>query len=124
MFDVTDVFHANWQSTAKITINQGGTSCFDSKQLVITEKGSKPISQIKINDIVKCYNEETKEIRFNKVINTFKYKNTKKTIKLKLKNGKEIIATEDHLFFYEGGWYSLKHLLYLKYGNMETDTII
>lgn len=124
MFDVTDVFYANYNSVAKVTVNQGGTSCFYSNQLVVTEKGSKPISEIKENDIVKCYNEETKQITFNKVINTFKYKNTKKTVKVKLKNGIEIIATEDHLFFYQGGWYSLKHLLSLKYGNMETDTLI
>lgn len=121
-FSLTDVFHENFKSTEKILINQGGTSCFEGSQLVITKRGSIPIKDIVIGDFVLSYNEITKLNEWNLVKNLFKFNNTKKTIKVKLKNGKEIIVTDDHKFFYKGSWNTLKHLLYLKYGNMETNT--
>jgi len=122
IFDVTDVFNFNWNCNAKVVINQGGTSCFNGNQLVVTKRGSIPIKDVVIGDIVLSYNEETKQKEWNLVKNLFQFKNNKKTIKVKLKNGSEIIATEDHKFYFEGGWISLKQLLSLKYGNMEKDT--
>ena len=120
-FKLSPVFEWNYHCKKQIVINQGGSSCFHSKQLVITKRGSVPISDIVIGDIVKCYNEKTKKKEWKTVKTTFKFDNTKPTIKVKLKNGKEIIATEDHKFFYEGGWCSLKHLVSLLDGNMETN---
>ena len=121
-FQCTDVFYENYKSTEKLIINQGGTSCFYGDQLVITKRGDVRIKDIVLGDIVLSYNEKTKQKEWKLVKNLFSYFNSKKTVKIKLKNGSEIIATDDHKFFYEGGWYSLKHLLSLKYGNMETDT--
>lgn len=59
------------------------------------------------------YNEATKENEFKRVKDVFKYINNKPTVRIKLKNGKEIICTDDHKFFYKGGWISIKHLLSL-----------
>ena len=118
----TDLFNINYISTEKILINQGGTSCFEGTQLVVTKRGSIPIKDIIIGDFVLSYNEETKLNEWNLVKNLFEFNNTKKTIKVKLKNGKEIIVTDDHKFFYKGSWNTLKHLLSLKYGNMENNT--
>lgn len=121
-FQCTDVFYANYQATEKLIINQGGTSCFYGDQLVVTKRGNIKIKDIILGDIVLSFNEKTNTKEWKEVKNLFSYFNSKKTVKIKLKDGSEIIATDDHKFFHEGGWYSLKHLLSLKYGNMENNT--
>ena len=111
----SQLYRVNYEATKPICINQGGTSCFDGSQLVITKEGSKPISEIQEGDIVKCYDEETKAIKWKPVLNTFEYQNTKPTIKITLKNGRTITATEDHKIFFEGGWHSLKSVIFDKW---------
>jgi hypothetical protein len=91
----------------------GGTGCFRGDTLVQTIKGKIPISLIKKGDFVASLCVESQEILIKKVTETFKHKNTKKTICVKLKNGHEIVATEDHQFWYKGEWLSLKHVLEL-----------
>ena len=113
------VFLENIHAKESVVVNQGGTWCFSGCTLVVTKKGSKRIDQIKKGDIVKCFNESTKVVEWKEVNDCFRFKNQKKTVKVKLKNGKQIIATEDHEFYYEGGWYSLKHLLSLQDGKMD-----
>lgn len=117
MFQCSVVYNANYNSTADILINQGGTSCFHPDTLIVTQNGSKPIKDISIGDVVLSFNEDLKVNEWKKVVNTFKYQNTKNTIRVKLKNGKEIICTDDHKFYYKGGWISIKHLLSLKHEN-------
>lgn len=124
MFKCTPVFYANFNAKEKIIVNQGGTSCFYGKQLILTKNGGVKIMDISINDVVLSFNEKTKQKEWKRVKNIFTYKNNKKTVKVKLKDGSIIIATDDHKFYHEGGWYSLKHLLSLKYGNMEENTKI
>ena len=119
---VSKLYTANYNATKPIVINQGGSSCFAGGQKVVTKEGSKPIEEIQIGDMVKCFNEQSKQTECKKVLNTFEYKNDKPTIKLTLKNGQEIIATEDHKFYHEGGWYSLRHLVSLLDGKMGTNT--
>jgi len=117
---------ANVDPTKKvICINQGGTACFEGSTLVMTEKGLKKISEIDTSDNVLSYDIENNNNEYKKVIDVFKYKNTKPTVKIKLKNGNTIICTDDHLFFVGGAWISIKHLLSLwklKYKDNETNT--
>lgn len=115
------------RSRAKIKILEGGSRCFGGDQKVITESGSIPISKIKAEQRVLTYDQTTRKNEYRKVLECHLFKNTKKTYRVKLKNGKEIIATSDHKFFFEGGWISLKHLLSLwqkRYGKMEANTKI
>lgn len=100
----------------RLIINEGGTSCFSGKQLVVTTRGSIPISKIVCGDIVKTFNESSKKVEWKPVKNLFKYKNTKPTIKINLKNGKTITVTDDHKFYFKGGWISIKDILYLTHG--------
>jgi intein/homing endonuclease len=86
---------------------EGSSRCFSGDTLIVTNHGNKPISEINVGDSVKTPNG------FKKVLSTFKSKNTKKTIRIKLKSGHEIICTEDHKFFYKGSWIEVKHLLSL-----------
>jgi len=108
----------NDHSDVDTVILTGGRGCFHSNQLVRTDKGVKPISEIKTNDVVLSYNEETKSNELKRVTETFVYPNSK-IFKIKLKNGSEINVTENHKFFYQGGWITIKHLLSLWYGNLE-----
>ena len=104
-------------------VNEGGTSCFSGRQHVVTLRGNIPISEITPGDYVKSHNETTKKDEWKCVTNVFKYKNTKPTLKITLKNGQTIVATEDHKIYHEGGCNTLKHILYLKHGNkMGKDT--
>lgn len=121
-FETSIVFKENYEAKEGIVINQGGTDCFAESTMVHTDSGPKKITELKEGDKVLSFDETTKQEVYNRVKNVFRYNNQKKTIKVKLKNGKEIIATDDHEFYYEGGWYSLKHLLSLLDGNMETNT--
>lgn len=99
----------------------GGRGCFYGNQKVSTNSGSKSISDIKIGDTVKCYNENNNNVEYKKVVNTFKYDNTK-LLKITLKSGTVIKVTPDHKFFHNGCWIEIKDLLSLLYGNMEKNT--
>ena len=108
-----------------ICINQGGTACFDGNTDIVTDKGLKKITDISVGDSVLSYNENEKINEYKKVIDVFEYQNIKKTIRVKLKNGLEIICTEDHKFYVGGTWLSIKEVLSLwkqKHNDNETDT--
>jgi hypothetical protein len=102
----------------RLIINQGGTSCFAGEQLVITKRGSIPIRDVVTGDFIKSYNKITGASEWKRVKNLFSYKNIKPTVRVKLKNGSEIVATEDHQIYYEGGCDTLKHILSLKYNQL------
>ena len=92
---------------------EGSSRCFSPNQKVITDIGEKRIKDIAIGDKVKSFNEETKEIEFRTVTDLHHLKNKKKCFRVKMKDGTIIEATEDHKFYYEGAWVTLKHLLSL-----------
>jgi intein/homing endonuclease len=113
-FEMAQVFQDNYNEEDKVVIcNEGGTRCFSKDTKVLTSKGYKNISLVKNGDKVLTYNEASHKKEFKKVNESLKFKNTKKTYKVKMKSGVEFVATEDHEFYYKGGWVSLKHLLSL-----------
>lgn len=88
----------------------GGRGCFAKKTKVQTLNGLKKISKIKIGDVVKSANINNNEISFKKVINTFKYENSDKCIKINY-SGKTIICTLDHKFYYKGEFIEISKIL-------------
>ena len=102
----------------------GSRGCFHYNQLVKLEEGtSKPIKDIKIGEKVISFNVTTKKDEIKRVINTFRYDISEEVIKVTLNNGKEIIATKDHKFFFGGSWLSLEKIVSLYYGrNMVNNT--
>jgi hypothetical protein len=110
-FVVVPIFEWNWKSDKPIVVNQGGTSCFACDTLITTIDGVKPIHLMQVGDIVPTMNEATKEIELKPVVNVLRFENHKPTVKIRLKNGKEIICTDDHEFYVGGTWISIKHLL-------------
>jgi len=106
----TNVFRRNAKAKTRFVFNPGGTRCFHPDTLVVTKNSNKKISEIVEGDEVLSFG---KEDEFKKVKSVFKLDNTKPTVKIKLKNGEEIICTDDHKFYFKGEWVCIKHLLSL-----------
>jgi intein/homing endonuclease len=115
LFKTTSVFDWNYleylKKDFKIIVNSGGTYCFGPGQQVLTRSGPIPISKVKIGDEVLSFDGENDV--YKTVTDTMIFDNTKPTVRVKLKNGKEIICTEDHKFFFRGEWQSIKYILSL-----------
>jgi DNA-directed RNA polymerase beta subunit len=79
--------------------------CLDINETVLLTNGQKiPIKDVKIGDDVVCFNPETMDISYTKVVNHYIRETDKKLYKLKTITSKEIIATEDHKFMTIEGW--------------------
>jgi len=114
---LTDVYKKNVKAynskQFRYIVNKGGTSCFFAEQLIITKKGLKKISEIKEGDLCLSYNEELNIDEWKRAISLIKEPTTDKCYKITLKNGKKIIATKNHKFYYKKKWFELKDLLSL-----------
>ena len=75
--------------------------CLDLKTQVQTQQGLKDISNIQVGDLVLSSNG------YNEVMNVFP-KTKKKSYKITLEDGKEIICSEEHLFPTENGELNIK----------------
>ena len=75
--------------------------CLNLKTQVQTPQGLKDISNIQVGDLVLSNNG------YNEVLNVFP-KTKKKSYKITLEDGKEIICSEDHLFPTENGELNIK----------------
>lgn len=98
------------ESKHRYLVCYGSRGCFAKKTKVVTNRGLKKISNVKIGDVVKSYNQETKQIEFKEVTNTFKYQNNDKCIKINYDN-QIIICTLDHKFFYKGEFVEIAKIL-------------
>lgn len=108
--NATPVFFANkkaYEGTYPVICNEGGTRCFAPDTLVRTMNGLVPIKDIQEGDAVKTKNG------YNEVVKTWKFKNYKKAVRIKLKNGKFIECTDDHRFYFRGRWIEIKNILSL-----------
>jgi twinkle protein len=105
----------------QFTVITGTPGCFTKNQMVHTELGVKPISEIKIGDKVLSYNHEEKENEYRKVTNTFIHEtHTDKLYRLKMKDGTTIEVTENHEFFTGASYLKIKEILVsLHHENME-----
>ena len=79
--------------------------CLDINETVLLTNGRKiPIKDVKIGDDVVCFNPETMDVSYTKVVNHYVRETDKTIYKVKTITGKEIIATEDHKFMTMEGW--------------------
>ncbi len=111
---VNEAVYSSLLKDNPVNVQQGGTSCFGPDTLISTSNGPKKIKDIQPGDKVKTYYHKTGNDVQSIVSAVHKFANTKPTIRVRLKDGREIIATEDHEFYFEGGWHSLKHILSLR----------
>ncbi|MGL5715240.1 MAG: phage terminase large subunit, partial [Paraclostridium sp.] len=81
-----------------------GAECFVGSTWITTNLCRKRISDIKVGDLVKCYDHEKSKFRFRKVLAT-KCTMTDRLIKIKDNSGSEIICTTNHPIFVVGKGY-------------------
>jgi hypothetical protein len=121
---INDVYIPYLSNTKRYLHLWGGSGCFEARQLVVTKKGDKPISEIEIGDEVFCHNHKTGNDEFCKVTYLHKYDNPiDKIYRIKMKDGIVIEVTENHHFFSGGAYLKIKDiLLSLQNENMEKNT--
>lgn len=121
--DVTRIFKENLRAKEDIIINQGGSRCFAPTQTVLTRSGLKEIQHLLKGEEVLTLNESTHKREWKPIEEVHIMQNTKTSIRLTMKNGYTIEATEDHEIYHEGGWKTLKHIVSLWHDrDMETNT--
>jgi hypothetical protein len=85
--------------------------CLDINETVLLTNGAKiAIKDVKIGDEVICFNPETMETSYTKVINQYVRETDKQSYKIKTISGREIIATEDHKFMTTQGWCEIRNM--------------
>lgn len=111
---VTPVFWRMTQAKASGRFNvyvfEGGSRCFGASQLVLTDKGSKRIADIRVGDNVASVDEHG-NIEYKAVKNLFRHKADKPMVRIKMKNGREIVCSIDHKFLYKGEYVPIIDIL-------------
>jgi len=94
-----------------VVIMAGGAGCFDGETLVSTKRGLVEIKEVKEDDVVLSFNEETKKEEWNIVKETIKYDApTTDMLEIEYENGEKIICTENHEFYVDGEWVEARDL--------------
>lgn len=82
--------------------------CLDVNETVMLTNGaSVPIKDVKLGDEVVCFNPDTLNVSYTKVVNQYVRETDKMVFKLRTISGKEIVATHDHNFMTLEGWKSV-----------------
>lgn len=111
-YEMIRIYSENKTPDNKITIcNEGGSRCFHSGQLIVTDKGSLKISDIKKGDLVLSYNHNNGKNEYKRVESCLVQSNSKKAYRIILKSGKEIICTHDHKFYFMGRYIEIEKLI-------------
>lgn len=86
--------------------------CLDIYETVLLSNGNQiPIKDIKIGDEVVCFNPlKPSELSNTRVVNHFIIPNNNPVFEICLRQGKKIIATDDHKFMTLDGWCEVKNM--------------
>ena len=85
--------------------------CLDIDETVLLSNGSKKmIKDIKLGDEVVCFNPETMNTSYTKVVNHYVRETDKQLYKITTLSGRTIIATEDHKFMTTEGWCEVQNM--------------
>lgn len=93
-----------------VYVLEGGSRCFAPDTLVVTKGGKKPISEVKVGDMVKCISEDG-TVMFKRVLNIFRHPTDKPMVEVRLKSGKVIRCSADHKFLYNGEYVPIIKIL-------------
>jgi len=92
--------------------------CLDINETVLLSNGDKKkIKDIELGDKVICFNPDSMNISYTKVVNHYIRDTDKPLFKIKTITGREIIATNDHKFMTTEGWKEVGEFI-------ENDTLI
>ena len=76
--------------------------CLPSSARISTPDGKKPIKDLRGGDLVLSYNTKHNRFEYKRVTHLFKF-TAHDIVKVKLSNGKEIVATSNHPFYTDSG---------------------
>lgn len=112
---MVDIYKSKTKDGGKVIIcNEGGSRCFSADTKIITYSGIRLISELKIGNKVVSYNISEKKREYKTITNIIiTPQNKKPCYKIKLKNGAEINCTQDHKFYFNGGWHEAKNIIHL-----------
>ncbi len=86
--------------------------CLWEYEHVLMANGTKQfIKDVKVGDKVVTFDPENGQLSLSNVIYNYTRKTDKKIYKIKTISGREIIATEDHLFITENGWKEVREII-------------
>ncbi|MDX1920964.1 MAG: lipid II-degrading bacteriocin [Candidatus Caenarcaniphilales bacterium] len=92
-----------------LKINEWDTVCFEKDAPIETRQGTRFIQDIRKGDIVKSWNEKTKEFEWKEVLNTF-MRVVDKTLQIRLSNGQAMKVTPEHKVLVSGEWLEAKKI--------------
>lgn len=107
----------------KVILLEGGSRCFAPDQGIVTDNGVKRIANVCKGDRVLSQADNGAR-EYQPVLEVHHTNTPKRGYRIKLRNGKEICGTEDHLIWYEGGWHTLRHVVELVHGSVESHSRI
>ena len=113
--------HHTW-SRGELGVVSGIPGCFDRYQLVHTNRGVVPISEIVVGDLVLSYNETRNVNEWKRVVATPVHPTTSdRMFKITMKDGTVIKVTENHEFYHQGEFVKIKDLLVQRFGKTKID---
>jgi len=80
--------------------------CFVAGTMV----GNKPIEQLKVGDIVPCFDEDTRQIKYSKVTQLFKNPAQEGLLRISIHGKQSIVCTPNHPIFTMNGWVKAKDI--------------
>lgn len=93
-----------------VFVFEGGSRCFTSDTLVVTQDGNKPIQDIQTGEMVKCLDEHG-NIAYRRVISVFHHAADKPMVEVRMKNGEVIRCSADHKFLFNGEYVPIIEIL-------------
>jgi len=108
-FEITDIYKGDKYddvAISEIEFDGTGVHCFAKGTLISTPNGQVEIEKLKIGDKVLSYNELTKEIEVSTILELANQIHHN-LYELNF-SGTKIIVTDDHPFFHNGQFYSIK----------------
>ena len=84
--------------------------CLTGDTLVWTENGKIEIKDLKNDTPVYSYNEKTHNLELKKCFDVRKTRKNAEVYEFKMKNGKKIRCTADHLILTKNGWIEAKNI--------------
>lgn len=108
-FEIIEVYEGDKYddvAISEIEFDGTGVHCFAKGTLITTPNGQVEIEKLKVGDKVLAFNEQTKEIEASTILELANQKHHN-LYELNF-SGTKIIVTDDHPFFFNGQFYSIK----------------
>lgn len=119
----TEAFDYLEDDETNLVLYGGAAGCFTAGTLIHTLEGEKRIEDVQPGDLIETYNHKKKCCELKPCVKAIKHETTnERIIRIKLKDGTQIEATENHKFFYGGSYVKIKDILLTLGYELENNT--